>query len=174
MKATSKRSRGSVVWETQCDCGKTFEVPTRRLTVGLRPITHCGCSAKKSGSSHGRWTGHGEIPGLFWSQIKHGAIEREIPFEVTIEEAWDLFLRQDRKCALSGIPLIMGNRGKGKPNTASLDRKDSSKRYSIENLQWVHKIVNRMKNNIPEADFLGWCQKITQHQCNQPQFNSPN
>lgn len=45
-------------------------------------------------------------------------------------------------------------------STASLDRIDSSKDYTIGNVQWIHKSINLMKNVIPQDIFVEWCVKI--------------
>ena len=42
-------------------------------------------------------------------------------------------------------------------NTASLDRIDSSKGYVKDNVQWVHKDINRMKWNFPQDKFVKLC-----------------
>jgi hypothetical protein len=44
--------------------------------------------------------------------------------------------------------------------TASLDRIDSSKGYIIGNVQWAHKMVNRMKNDMPQEEFIEFCRDI--------------
>jgi hypothetical protein len=43
-----------------------------------------------------------------------------------------------------------------------LDRIDSSKGYTIDNVQWVHKIVNIMKHDVEEKEFFNWCKLITE------------
>jgi len=48
-------------------------------------------------------------------------------------------------------------------NTASLDRIDSTKGYTIDNVQWVHTIVNRMKWNTDENEFIKWCDDIYEY-----------
>jgi hypothetical protein len=44
--------------------------------------------------------------------------------------------------------------------TASLDRIDSSKGYTIENVQWVHAIINNMKWDMPQSEFLSFCYAV--------------
>lgn len=150
----------------KCDCGNTHSVAKTHLRRGL--ITHCGC-VRKVGASHHQWTGVGEISGdFFWSHIVRSAngskTEGRKPkvLEVTIEQLWDLFLKQDRKCALSGIELSFPKKAKDKSWTASLDRIDSSKGYILGNVQWVHKDVNIMKNKFNQDHFISICKKISQ------------
>ena len=45
-------------------------------------------------------------------------------------------------------------------STASLDRIDSSEGYVPGNVQWVHLVVNDLKSNMPQEEFLNWCRDI--------------
>jgi hypothetical protein len=76
---------------------------------------------------------------------------------LTYEEAhlqWEL---QQGKCALSGAPLLSEG---GSPYTASLDRTDSSKGYTADNIQWVCWIVNKMKMDWTQEEFLTWVHAV--------------
>jgi len=44
--------------------------------------------------------------------------------------------------------------------TASLDRINSSKGYTLDNVQWVHKTVNIMKQGLSDEDFKYWIKMI--------------
>lgn len=150
-----------ILWTCKCDCGNTTEVPTGRLTKGL--TRSCGCL--RGDLNHERsFKGHEEIYGGFWRTIKHHASERNLKFDITIEQAWGLFLQQNRKCALSNIPIQFGPlTNRKKENTASLDRIDSDKGYTLDNIQWVHKDINKMKQNLTEAYFVDLCHRIVHH-----------
>jgi hypothetical protein len=88
-----------------------------------------------------------------------------LPFEITIEYAWNLFLKQNRKCALSGKPLLMWGKIDGKyTGTASLDRIDSSKGYVSNNVQWIDKKLQSVKTKLSDAEFIQICQDITAYQ----------
>ena len=52
---------------------------------------------------------------------------------------------------------------KGKNQTASLDRIDSSKGYTKNNVQWLHKDINIMKRDFPEEKFLFLCKQIVKN-----------
>jgi hypothetical protein len=96
-----------------------------------------------------------------WGRFKRSAKTREIQFDLSIEEGWDLFLSQNRLCAMSGVPLKFApSQKKGSQRTASLDRMDSSKGYAISNVQWVHKTLNLMKRDLPLDEFLRWCELV--------------
>ena len=85
------------------------------------------------------------ISPLVFNKIKSSAKNRNLEFNITIEEIGDLFEKQKRKCALTGIELILKKNLLDNKATASLDRKDSKKGYILENVHWTHKDVNKMK-----------------------------
>lgn len=111
------------------------------------------------------WKGFGEISGRKWHSIKEKNVKQSkrksrsnVPFEIDIQYAWELFLSQKRKCALSGQKLYFYTTKKDEAKTtASLDRIDNDKGYVEGNVQWVHKDVNRMKNVFDEKYFLKMC-----------------
>jgi hypothetical protein len=107
----------------------------------------------------------GEVSGQYFSSLKRGARNRKsrinIPFEITQSDIWEKFLEQDRKCALSGIELVWTDGARGEKGTASVDRKDSNIGYTKNNIQIIHKDINRMKNNFIETYFIEMCHKIS-------------
>lgn len=48
---------------------------------------------------------------------------------IDIKFAWELYVKQEKKCALSGLPIVFAiSNKKSSETTASLDRIDSSKK----------------------------------------------
>lgn len=120
-----------------------------------------------SGFNNKNWLGHGEISGAFFYNIKSNANKRNLDFDITIEYIWELFLKQEKKCALSGINLEFCKKNISKSDTtASLDRINSQKGYLIDNVQWIHKEINKMKTNLDENKFIYWCNLITKYKGN--------
>lgn len=116
-----------------------------------------------SGPNSKKWVGCGEISGAFFYRLKTGANKRNLDFDITIEYIWGLFLQQSRKCALSGVDIQFSKKNIDKSNTtASLDRINSSKGYTIDNIQWIHKDLNKMKTNFKQEDFIQWCKIIAE------------
>jgi hypothetical protein len=147
-----------------CECGNEKEIQGCHLTNGH--TTSCGCSWYKYGENNKTWKGYKEISSRFFGTIKRNAKLRNLLCDITIEECWDLFLKQNRKCALSGLPLVFeANNGKI-TGTASLDRIDSSIGYILDNIQWVHKDINTMKWNTHQDKFIYMCNLICKYQKN--------
>lgn len=162
-----KRKSGGIRYKCLCDCGNTHEAFATHLRRGL--ITHCGCAPHR-GSKHHQWTGVGEISSGFWyDHIVRSANGSKLnnrerkpkDLTISISEAWDIFLKQSKKCALSGIELTFPVTYKDKSWTASLDRIDSSKGYILGNVQWVHKDINIMKNKFNQEHFINMCKLIS-------------
>lgn len=63
-------------------------------------------------------------------------------------------------CQLSGEPLVF------EPDyiyTFSIDRIDSSKGYTHDNVQWVGVSVNTAKSNLIDEDFIDMCVAVANH-----------
>jgi hypothetical protein len=113
------------------------------------------------------WCGYEEISGTFYGAIRDGAKHRNLQFEISIEYIWNLYLKQNRKCALTGIEISLPQKCKDTNQTASLDRIDSSKGYVAGNVQWVHKDINQMKMDLTQDQFINYCkltyENVTKH-----------
>lgn len=150
-----------------CQCGnKQVEISASSIKSGH--AHSCGCqkgnTQKRKGKNSTSFTGYEEIPGLYWSAIERNAIARHIVFDLKIEDAWILFLKQNRKCSLSNVPIRFGGRKELK--TASLDRINPMDGYVLNNVQWIHKKVNIMKNVFTNKEFIDWCVRISSNQPN--------
>jgi hypothetical protein len=157
------RNRFNYFYECKCECGNIKIVS--RISLITFHTNSCGCLHSKQGNENKGWRGSGEISGAIWSHIKRHANTRNLSFNVTIEEAWQLFLKQNRRCALTGQELKFNSDKKTTKNrTASLDRIDSNKGYEIENIQWVHKDINQMKSALENNKFIELCELVSENQ----------
>jgi len=149
-------------WSCTCECGVVKDIRHRTLVGGQQS---CGCRKSIKGNAHYAWRGYGEISLNYWNIVKRGASERGISFNLTIEDAWDLFLKQERKCALTGIPIVFNKTFNGQTSkTASLDRIDSTKGYDISNVQWIHKKINFFKGNMNNLLFIAISNLVSEQQ----------
>lgn len=163
-KVSSNRN-GSITWRCKCDCGKIVIYSSDHLIRKNKPVRSCGCFRKRSGNQHKDFKGYGEIPLTWWStriirELVNKSRRKRIKVEINIEDAWSLFLKQNRRCALSGLELTISNTNH--KNTASIDRIDSSKGYLLDNIQWVHKHINFMKRTYSQNYFIEMCEKVAE------------
>lgn len=110
----------------------------------------------------------GEISGKYWSSLSKNAKKRNIELTATMQEAWEIFLNQKRRCFYTGLKIThkkylkrINNKEIYSLGTASIDRKNSNLGYTKENIQWVHKDVNYMKMNLNEKYFVKLCKLIS-------------
>ena len=141
----------------KCKCGKIKSIFSHYLTSGKSKS--CGCQQFQKGKKHPCWKGWGDITGHYFAHIRGQAKIRSIPFNVTVEDLWKLFEKQNKRCNLTGVPLNMFV-NKDKNRTASLDRIDNNKGYVKGNLQWVHKDINWMKRILSQKKLIEYCNLV--------------
>lgn len=110
-----------------------------------------------------QWSGFGCLSGYQWGQIKSKCNRKSkiIDFNLDIKEAWDIYVKQNGRCALTGVPIYFDLIGMSGSATASLDRIDSSLGYTLGNVQWLHKDLNKMKMSLNNDEFKKVCLKIS-------------
>ena len=152
-------AQGFARWWCKCDCGNRRLINQGSLVAGKRTqCKKCYCKSMHNNPD--------VIIHIYWKQILKGALYRDIHVDITQEEAQQLFIQQDKKCALSGEAIRFAKTARDHNHgetTASLDRKNSSLGYTINNVQWVHKDVNRLKITLDNDRFIELCQKIALH-----------
>ena len=166
-KEVGQNQHGQLLYQCKCTCGNICIWPGHYLRQGRK--RSCGCkNTRRCGKLNPRWTGHGEIGGAYWHRTKQGARVRNLTFDITIQYAWRLFLRQHRRCTLTGQLLYFCDsdanyRHNSKSQTASLDRINSQKGYIKGNLRWVHKDVNCLKGKMSDDKFIKICKQIAKY-----------
>lgn len=165
----SPNKRGSHHFWCECSCGETQLVSKHNLLIG-KSVRCKKCSNKKSGKT--RFKLYNSFPIGLWNRFIRGAKDRNIEFNITIEYAWSVYLKQNRKCAISGLELEFCtsqsiNKTTGRKtyfrHTISLDRIDSNKGYIEGNIQWLHKDINKMKLDHDQEYFISLCKKIVEN-----------
>lgn len=150
-------------------CGK-IRVEIRLDHILRGHSVSCGCRKdgyeKIVGEKNVRFDGFKEMGARFVSVIKYRAKCRNINFNLTKQYLWELYEKQKRQCAISGVPIFFERHSR--ESTCSLDRVDSFRGYEEGNVQWVHKDVNIMKNVFPLEYFVGFCQLIGRLHPEQP------
>lgn len=148
------RSKISCICECGNECIKDYYYVFKGITKS------CGCLYKENLDKLSfKAKGYGEISGTYMDKIKQNAKRREVL--INIEYLWNLFLSQNRKCALSGLDLYFSTWKNNSSQTASLDRIDSKIGYVKGNVQWIHKHINNMKQDYDNDYFISMCELIS-------------
>lgn len=125
-------------------------------------------SQKKLQDLARRSTYDGFIKNLF-KDLRSNAKKRNIQVNITLDDIKQMYIKQNGKCAITG--KIMTHQAVERENNQqhilnkwniSVDRIDSSKSYTLDNIRLVCAIINRIKFNLSECDFLLLCGAMAQ------------
>jgi hypothetical protein len=171
--------KAGIYWnECECICGVIKDV--REWHLNNSKTKGCGCTNIKT---RFRYEGIGDLSKSYYNSFKSSRVSKGIVFsdDVNMESLYDLFIKQNKLCALSGVDIVLNpkwssqNNGKDKNGfqTASIDRIDNSLGYTLDNIQWVHKDVNYMRGGLSVQDFVYMCKKIADNNlpCFSDKFN---
>lgn len=159
---------GKTKFKCRCKCGKIISVLQSNLIASKKDGDSSKHRCRKCyfeySSKYKKRKYVGEVSSRYFNNLKSKARQRKIVFEITQQEVWDQFLKQDRKCIYSGVELTWQDGCKDERGTASLDRRDSSKGYTKDNIQIVHKDINKMKLDHSEEYFIELCKLVVKNQ----------
>lgn len=128
------------IWEVRCDCGNTSTTSSSHLKT--HHTTSCGC--RKGHFKHGLARTK-KINGVtreykMWNGAKSHSMEAKLKFSIT---PFDIHI--PKFCPLLGVKLNP-SAGIRADNLPSLDRIDTSKGYTPENIWVVSWRANRIKH----------------------------
>lgn len=98
--------------------------------------------------------------------VKKRELSKGIEVTVTLEDLRNQWDKQNGVCPFTGLKLVISEYKKINTNqitSASLDRKDSNKGYTKENIQWVSRAINLMKNDMSEEKTWELCKIISEN-----------
>lgn len=129
-------------------------------TVYSQDCKSCRDARVSSIKAAGAWN---EDLASFWrksfSSIRYGAKKRGIILAVRPQDCIEKYLEQNGRCAITGLPTKIGD-DVDQRFLPSLDRINSSKHYTTNNIQIVLRCVNVMKGELPTQLFLEICAHI--------------
>lgn len=115
------------------------------------------------GKNHPSWKGYQDIPHGFFRKAKDGAKTRNLEFNITIEQIWEIYIKQNKRCIFSDEDLKFDSFGSAYDGNISLDRKDSSKGYTKKNCQLVTKRINIAKADMTNDELIELCLKVAKN-----------
>jgi len=130
-------NKKSIYFTCKCECGKIKDV-RKDAIIGPRAETKsCGCYLKEHGNGK---RGQYDARGYLLARARTRATEKGMEFTITKE---DIIIPD--KCPLLGIDII--SKAKDRTHSPSLDRKDSTKGYTPDNIWVVSSRANTLKND---------------------------
>lgn len=108
------------------------------------------------------------IDSLIKTSIKYAkkrAKKKGLEFNLTKEFIYKLYEKQEGFCALSGIKMEHKSgheKYRINPYNLSIDRIDSTQGYIQSNIQFTCGIINVMKNQMDQDEFIKICKQIAQ------------
>lgn len=141
-------------WGVKCSCGSVCVIDMYNIL--LNKSTGCRvCVGKRhSKTNNPNWKGTKDIPASLYTSLKYGAKSRKIPFKISIDDLQNSWDSSDKLCYITKVKLEIGK-------NASVDRVDSSKEYFIDNIKWVQKDINIMKNDLDLRKFIQLCKEVS-------------
>lgn len=92
--------------------------------------------------------------------LQERAAKNGLLVDIDREYLYDLWDKQNGKCAISGIQMTYISNCGRIPTNVSVDRIDSNKGYIKGNVQLVCMAVNQMKNDLDMQTLLTFCESI--------------
>jgi hypothetical protein len=118
------------------------------------PTNYKSRSAKRSSS-----------PKNFIACVLNHASKRKqhLGFDIDLMYLLGLYETQNGACAVSNQQMTYTAGGGRTLTNISIDRIDSKKGYIKGNVQLVCDIVNRMKSDMTQLEFVQWCDMVVRH-----------
>lgn len=135
-----------------------------KYDIPINPKGHSYAGHKRGGIGR---RSHEYLSGMVLNALNSSAKKRNIRVDITIDDIWNKYIAQNKKCAISNIPVTFPEYGSSfnkKDFTGSVDRIDSSIAYTPDNIQILHKYVNLMKLDHSQEEFIEWCHIISDYQ----------
>jgi hypothetical protein len=160
-----RNSYGNNFLLVRCAICKTTQRKIAVSKIISKTINACKkCTVTKT--NHYRWNGVGNMSQSVLKSIQHNARRKNREVSVSLQYLWELYLKQDKKCALTGVYLgeyVSHYKLGGNLPLASVDRIDSSLGYIEGNVQWVHKDINTLKTDFPQDRFIELCKMVAEY-----------
>lgn len=161
---TNSKSRTSY-WLCQCICGNISWKNSSHLKNGSS--TRCKNCGNKSYLKDGKFQIINSVVKYKVEQTLnnipnriHRGNKKELTFNLSLDFMNDLFEKQGRKCALSGLSLEPDLSLTMNKQFMSIDRIDSNGGYEEDNVQWVDKRINMMKGSLSNEEFIELCTHV--------------
>lgn len=137
---------GGVWWLCFCSCGKFLKLRGESLRRGM--CNSCGCKRKANQEKGNRIAGRNvrseisKIQYNLWANAKCRSKKKDLDFSITPKD-----IEVPEQCPLLGIDLNLNPKGVRQGSSPSLDRRDTSRGYTKENIWVISWRANNLKSD---------------------------
>lgn len=88
---------------------------------------------------------------------------KNVSSDITVNDLYDIWKKQDGVCVYTGVKLILKNKRNTKEHNnfvASVDRIDSSKGYTKDNIQFISRTANLAKHTMSHEEMVEFCKIV--------------
>jgi hypothetical protein len=150
------KKAGRVI-EIQC-CKCENKIFATKSEINSKQKMYCSYTCKKLDN---------KTPYAYYlKNVKRRSVVKKLEFDLNEEFIKDLLeVKQNNKCAITGCPIKVKSKNEESflYETASLDRIDSSKGYTKDNVHWVMLGVNYMKMDCTIEELIKTLDLIKEH-----------
>ena len=125
-------------WKVRCECGRESWRSAYNLTHGITNSCKSCCKCPNDVNT---------FINNYYKRVVRRADREGFECNVTPKYLEELYLSQDKKCALSGLDLEFA------PQYRKLNG----------NVQWVHKHINMMKWKLSQEEFIKLCSLVAMY-----------
>jgi 5-methylcytosine-specific restriction endonuclease McrA len=147
-------------WEFKCDCGKNAFITSNDVVRSKRPSRSCGCFQKEwMQTIHRKSSGEASFNALYGQYVKRSKA-KGIEFKLNKEEFKILTKGNCHYCGIEPHQYYRSVSESGDYLYNGIDRVDSSKDYTLDNVVSCCGSCNRAKSNMTVNEFVVWIERI--------------
>ena len=158
----TSRVEDTVYYNCKCICGNVRTVPATDLRNG--GTRSCGCLKRDSLiERHKKTNPNRDSRYVLLSRYKYYATKRGLSFELDDETFYNIVQQPCVFCGDKNVTVVENRYGNYPFYFTGVDRIDSDKGYTADNVQPCCKMCNRMKMDHQEGFFLHHIEKVYKH-----------
>lgn len=153
---------GRVLWQCRCDCSNEVIITGTNLRSGV--TKSCGCLRNEIFTRNAKILPPGQSCfNVLYRDYKNSAKKRELSFELTKEDFSFLTKMNCFYCGVEPKQIIRKERHNGIYIYNGIDRIDSDRGYTIDNVVPCCGRCNKMKLDMTTLEFLGHIKEIVSY-----------
>lgn len=155
-----KDEKGRKYYLFKCDCG--IEKIIHGSAVVSGNTKSCGCYGKEVRKNKRLPNDQGVITQIILGYKRH-AERRKFKWELSFQQVSNLIQQPCHYCGEEKTNCKITKNFKEGYNYNGIDRVNSSKNYTVDNVVACCKICNYAKSNLSQKEFILWLQKAAKH-----------